>query len=356
MKILHVINSLGAGGAEKLVSSLAKKQSETNLVGLFTFNNEHDIFTDIESSNLNHVNTKSNNYFSLKNIIQLFKTIKNYDVIHVHLFPSLYIVGFISFFLKKEYIFTEHNTYNRRRNKSFLKPIEKIIYSRFKPIICISKSVKLELEKWIGQKKEMIVIPNFIVLKEIGNAKPIDRKLLDVNNNDKLLVMVGSFSQQKDQLTILKALIELPDDFKLILIGDGVLRNKIEEFIDENKLNSRVKLLGVRNDVYSILKSCDYGIQSSHWEGFGIAALEYIACGLITLGSNVNGLNEIIPVKNFLFEVGDFKQLASLLLKIKNDKENQIQKLELQYEKIKKYDISFSISQHSKVYKALLDS
>ena len=355
MKILHVINSLGAGGAEKLVSSLAKKQAETNEVGIFTFDNRHDIFSNFESSNLSLWKIDSDNYYSLRNLIKLFQAIRNYDIIHVHLFPSLYIVALISFFIDKKFIFTEHNTHNRRRSKKIFKPLEKIVYSRFKFIICISRSVKIELEKWIGKNKVMIIIPNFIDINEIDKAKPIKREFLGFNKKDKLLVMVGSFSPQKNQSTILKALKELPDEYKLILIGDGALRNKIEEFVKENDFASRVKLLGVRNDVYSILKVCDYGIQSSNWEGFGIAALEYMACGLVTLGSNVEGLNEIIPIKDNLFTVNNYKQLATKLLQIENNKVDQNQILKSQSVLIKKYDIFYSLSQHSKAYKAILD-
>jgi glycosyltransferase involved in cell wall biosynthesis len=355
MKVLHVINSLSAGGAEKLVSSLAKKQAETNEVGIFTFNNEHDIFSNFESSNLNLWETDSNKYYSLKNLIKLFQAIRNYDIIHVHLFPSLYIVALISFFSNKKFIFTEHNTHNRRREKRVFKPIEKIVYSRFGCIICISNSVKIELEKWIGKNKDMIIIPNFIDINEIDKAKPIKREFLGFNKRDIILVMVGSFSPQKDQSTILKSLKVLPGEYKLVLIGDGTLRNKIEQFVKENNLDNRVKLLGVRNDVYSVIKVCNYGIQSSNWEGFGIAALEYMACGLVTLGSNVKGLNEIIPIKNNLFTVNDYKKLAFRLLQIENSKMIQNQILKSQFDLIKKYDICYSISQHSKAYKAVLD-
>src|SRR5690606_21035877 len=140
-----------------------------------------------------------------------------YHIIHVHLFPSLYIVAIVSiFFTKKKLIFTEHNTHNRRRQKKYLRSIEKLIYSRYKIIICITESVKLELQKWIGRKPKKIVIPNFIDIKDIKDKMEYSKEHLGFKKDDILLVMVGSFSKQKDQLTILKALSLLPQLYKLI--------------------------------------------------------------------------------------------------------------------------------------------
>lgn len=352
MKILHVINSLSAGGAEKLVSSLAKEQAKTNTVGVFTFNSATDVFSDFDTTKLNRISTPSNNYFSLTNINALYKTIKKYEIIHVHLFPSLYIVAILSIFLgNKKFIFTEHNTHNRRREKKYLKHLEKIIYSRYKTIICITNSVKEELEKWIGAKPEKVVISNFIDIKEINDKVAYSKEYLGFKKKDIVLVMVGSFSKQKDQITILKALTLLPEDYKLVLVGDGKLRNTLESFTMENRLVNRVKFLGIRKDVYSILKACDYGIQSSNWEGFGIAALEYMACNLVTLGSDVPGLNEVIQVKENLFKRGDANNLVDLIINLNNVKISEYKLIQKRW--IEKFDIAFSNQKHIQIYKEL---
>lgn len=353
MKILHVINSLAAGGAEKLVSSLADKQSKSNPVGIFTFNNTNDVFFNYTNSNIKWVQTASNNYYSFKNIYMLYKTIKLYDVIHVHLFPSLYIVALLSLFLNKKILFTEHNTHNRRREKKYLRPLEKIIYSRYKTIICITSSVKVELEKWIGAKPKKIVLSNFIDIKDIQDKVSYSKEYLGFKKEDVLLVMVGSFSRQKDQLTILKTVVLLPEEYKLVLIGDGKLRDILEIFTEENELTNRVVYLGIRKDVYSILKACDYGIQSSNWEGFGIAALEYMACNLVTLASNVPGLNEVIPIKENLFKRGDFKDLATKLINLNADKRKSIPILNKQKEHIQLFDIANALNMHYEVYISL---
>ncbi len=109
MKILHVINSLAAGGAEKLVSDLASKQSEEDNVSLFTFNSKGDIFQEKLNENVHLYSQYKSSLFFFQKIRALFKLIKSNEIIHVHLFPSFYIVAYLSLFIPgKKYYFTEN--------------------------------------------------------------------------------------------------------------------------------------------------------------------------------------------------------------------------------------------------------
>lgn len=355
MKVLHVINSLVAAGAEKLVSSLAVKQSVEHEVAVFTFDSSKDIFSEFNNSSVKFHTTGSNKYYSFTNLKALFKLIKEYQIIHVHLFPSFYLAALLSFFFtNQKFIYTEHNTHNRRREKIFLKPLEKLVYSRYIRIICITESVKQELEKWIGDKPNKIVIHNFIDIQDIKSKKPYTKESLGFKETDRLLVMVGRFCEQKDQLTILRALMLLSEEYKLVLIGEGSYRNKLENFINENELTRRVMFLGVRKDVFSILKACDYGIQSSHWEGFGIAALEYMACDLPTFGSNVNGLNEVIPIKGNLFIPANHVELKDKILALDLEKNRKSAVVKYQNEFIINFDITKATSKHLQLYKKII--
>jgi len=355
MKILHVINSLAAGGAEKLVSELASAQSNLpeNNVSVFTFNSSQDIFRSRLSANVNFRNTKSNSFYSLNNLQLLYKEIKNHDIIHVHLFPALYIVAFLSFLIpSKKITITEHSSYNRRRSKKLFKYIEKVVYSRFSTIICISSGVELTLKKWIGNKYKTILISNFIDIESISHTPILIESIF--KPEDVKLVMVGSFSAAKDQRTVLKALKELPDQFKLLLIGDGPKRKEVEILALDLGLMERISFLGIRKDVIEILKTCDYGILSSHWEGFGIVALEYMATNIIALGTNVEGLNEVLPIKENLFTVGDYKGLSKRILAIEQNQESKDKILQLQKSILINYDLKKSVQLHQTTYLNIL--
>lgn len=355
MRILHVINSLTSGGAEKLVTDLSSEQAklEENSVSLYTFYNNKDLFKPRLSKRVNYVNSGNNSFYSFKAIFLLYREIKKHDIVHVHLFPSFYIVAILSvFFRTKKFILTEHNSFNRRRNNNFFRLLEKIIYKKFFIVVCISKGVENSLKNWI-KLDNTIIIPNFVNLNKIYKTPALHVR--DSLSNDIKLVMVGSFTKQKDQITIIKAINKLPVNYKLFLIGDGPEKKRIENKIIELNLKERVFLLGTKSNVIEIIKNCNYGILSSNWEGFGIVALEYMASGLITLGTNVNGLNEVIPIKENLFETKDFMGLADRILAVSGSAALVNHILKIQNEALIKYDILNAVEVHQALYSNKLD-
>ncbi len=338
MKILHVINSLAGAGAENLVVTLANVQIESHEVSLFTFNSKKDFFSRKLNRGIKYYSFKKSGFFSLKKILLLRKVISENDIIHVHLFPSFYIVCILAFFSNKKFIYTEHSTTNKRR-KLFLKPIEKIIYSRYSCIICISNSCEHNLRCWLGNNLQTTVIKNVIDLNEIKYSLPIKKNEISIKEENRVLVMVGRFQSEKDQDTLVLSLKILPTNYILLLIGEGERINEVKELVRTYSLENRVHFLGLRNDVFNILKSCDYGILSSH-----------MACGIPALGTNVEGLNEVIPVKENLFNVGDYKYLAKRILQIESGNVLKNSIITKQNKFLLNFDVDSAVKLHEEVY------
>jgi len=355
MRILHVISSLFSGGAEKLVVEMCNYLVDNgHEVGLFVFVSDWDFFENRLNPDVLYFKNENEKFFSLKKIRALYNAIKKYDIIHVHLFHPFYIVAFLSFFFRnKKFVHTEHSTHNNRRKRRY-KFIERIAYSRYSVTTCISEGVKKALENWITSSKT-VLINNFVIIDEITKTKPIERKLLNLDSSDKILVMIGSFrDRQKDQNTLIQAMTLLPSNYKLLLIGEGILLKEKQELVEALELQKKVVLLGSRKDVYSILKACDYGVLSSNWEGFGIVALEYMACGLPAIGTNVQGLNEVIVEKECLFEVGDKERLAEIIMNLERDKQLKDQVVKSQQDRLQNYDISNVMNEFITLYKSLV--
>ncbi|WP_432411015.1 glycosyltransferase [Rasiella sp. SM2506] len=356
MKVLHVINSLAAGGAEKLVAELATAQALENKVTLFSLSSNNDIFQEKLGENIEFVSFPTASLYSFKKMKVLHKLIKENQIIHTHLFPAFYYVAFLSIFNpSKVYVYTEHNTHNNRR-KSIFWLLEKCVYSRFTIVICISKGVKESLENWIGTSVPKKIISNFLDINNVKSTETPQPSKLDLIDTTGIpLVMVGSFTAQKDQETIIKALIELPEAFELYLIGDGPKRKNVELLVEKLGLKRRVHFLGIQKNVIPLLKRAKYGILSSYWEGFGIVALEYMGSNLITLGTNVSGLNEVISIQENRFPIQDALALANRIIEI--EKEPRLQKsiLEDQNRLLKKYDITNAVSAHLDLYKIYIE-
>lgn len=358
MKILHVINNLSSGGAENLLKEIVPIQNEINQVSILTLSNKNNVFEKtLKECGVKVINTQiSNNVYNPLQILEICNIIKNYDLIHVHLFPSLYWVALsntLLFKLKKKLVATEHNTTNNRRNKIIFKYLDRYIYSKYDNIICISNETKKELSRWIdGDDNCLTVINNGINVSKFKNSTPVSKKSIFINykENDILLLMVARFNAQKDHETLIKSLEILPSNYKLILIGEGKRLDIIKQMVNELELTNRVVFLGFRSDIDKIMKTCDINILSSHYEGFGLSALESMASGTPTIVSNVPGLSNIVGEGAILFKKGDYKDLANKILFISNNEDAYHEMCIKGYKESEKYDLIKMIKLINNIY------
>lgn len=368
MKILHIINNLGSGGAEKLIEDLLplmnnKEGINVDLLLLTDKNNVFDKKLNKNGIQIKIVPTKK--IYNPLNIYYIRKYIKKgqYDVVHVHLFPSFYWVSFASkliFKNKPKFVFTEHNTHNKRRETGYLRIIEKFVYSSYDKIISISQQTQINLIKWLKSKNNgrFLVIENGIDLKKFKEAKPyLKHEINSKFDEDTILIcMVGRFFEQKDQPTLIKAMKHTPANVHLLLVGEGPLKVKNEELVKQVNLEERVHFLGFRDDVPRILKTVDIVVLSSKWEGFGLAAVEGMAAGKPVVASDVPGLREIVTGFGLIFEVGNSEELANKINKLINDpiKYNEIaKKCKL---RANSYSIEKMVDEYIEQYKILLDN
>jgi glycosyltransferase involved in cell wall biosynthesis len=323
MNVLHVINSLGSGGAEKLLTDYLKyeNKNEDNNHYLYLLSRTNNIFLD-ELKELDVIVkiSKRNSIYNPLQILDLMKFIRETEpqVIHAHLFPTLYFISFISLiYQKSRFVFTEHNTKNRRMGKRPFRIIENLVYSRYQSIIAISEAVKANLNKWLYNKNPNIhVVHNGINLSRFKSAKEFDlRKELGLKQDSILLVMVARLSDQKDHNSVLEALSLLPSIYYLLLVGEGPKKKSIIEKSIELELTDRVIFLGYRSDVPEIYKSSNVAILYSHYEGFGISALEAVASSTPLVISDNDGLRDIMKSFDNVEVASSREEIANAILK-----------------------------------------
>lgn len=326
MKILYIINSLATGGAEKLILDTIPQLNKQDgmFVDLALLNAENHPFykelknkyKDIKVFELSH-----GNIYNPFLIFKIMMLLRKYDIVHIHLFPASYFTVIAKFLLfsRIKLIFTEHSTNNRRLQSPKFKYIQNFIYSFFDKVVCITNEVEAVLLKYIDTVRgKTVIIQNGINISEIEKQKADIRELYGFSKYDKLLIMVASLRPQKDQDTIIKCLKFLPEHYKLLLVGDGVRREDLEKLSLNEKVSHRVKFLGVKTNVFSLIKMSDISILSSHYEGFGIAAAESMACGIPTIASDVLGLNGVVKNGGLLFERGNIEELKAKILSLED--------------------------------------
>lgn len=169
--------------------------------------------------------------------------------------------------------------------------------------------------------ENVLCLPNGIDIRHYKPTKDKNKERLklnlDIPENKKLIGMVGRLCEQKNPNALLSAalnILKFRNDVFFIFIGDGELREKLEE--DASEFSSNIRFLGWRNDTYAILKALDIFVLPSLWEGMPLAILEAMASGLPCVVSDIAGNNHLIEnEKNgFLVDALDANMLTERLL------------------------------------------
>ena len=368
MKVVQIINSLATGGAEKLLLDTIPlyRKAGVEMDVLVFWNNDHQFVTALKALDCCKVIVlkQSGNYkdiYSLSHIWKLRKYLKEYDIAHVHLFPAQYFTALANIAVgnKCRLIFTEHNTTNTRMNSFVLSRLDRLFYKRYMKIVAITDDVNRVLKNYLKSTVDKILtIENGVDLSVAEKAVCVNKESISkgFNSDTKLIVQVAGFRMQKDQDTLINALSFLPDNFNVLLVGDGERRKSLQELVNKLEMNARVHFLGVRQDVFSILKVVDYVVVSSHWEGFGLAAVEGMLAGKPVLASEVDGLSAVVKGAGILFEKGNAEDLSNKLLELDSNSDLYNKVVKAGLKRALQYDIQNMVDKHIELYKNIYEA
>lgn len=334
IRILHIINNLASGGAEKLLEELVPLMNKNENIesDILLLTDQDNVFYDsLISKGVNVDVITYRSLYHVRNIFEIKKHIISggYDIVHTHTFPTQMWTVLARLLLRNKevkFFTTEHSTHNRRREKFYLRPLDMFIYSQYDSIISITEKTREKLIDWINPKRihlgDHIVIENGVDIEKIKGALPYKKSELieGICDHTKLVCMVGRFTEAKDQPTLIRAMCKIPRDFHLVLVGEGPLLSDNKKLSDQLGLSDRVHFLGFRQDIPRILKTVNVVVLSSYWEGLSLASIEGLASGNPFIASRVPGLEEIVAGYGILFEQGDSDQLAEAINRLAHDK------------------------------------
>lgn len=360
MKIVHIINSLESGGAEKLLLDTLPLYEKKNVtVDLIVLNGFEYPFLKVLRS-LNCCTIHSLNLKSAYNpiaILKLVPLLKKYDIAHVHLFPTQYWVVLAKFLSgsKIKLVYTEHSTSGRRIKSAWFQKLDPFFYKQYDKIIAISDEVAQVVTKHTKLESSIELIPNGVAITEFKDSESANRLTLFPSCSDdlRIIVQVASFKEPKDQKTVIRSLLYLPENVQLILIGEGALQEECIILTQKLHLDHRVLFLGVRVDIPQLTKMADIAVVSSEYEGFSLAVVEAMASGKPVIATDVPALNTIVDGAGLLFKLGDEKQLASHIEKLLS---NDVYYQEVAFrglQRAKKYDIKLMVDKQIKMYDSL---
>lgn len=218
-----------------------------------------------------------------------------FDLIHAHVFfPSGIIATLIKEQLKLPLVVTEHFSqvhnlsYTKDKNPRMNKYLQKTV-DESDAFVCVSESLRESLIKTVESNKPIQVVPN--VLNE--TFRPLAKKSKHQFYN---FVTIGNLYPVKNHILQLKAMLEMPQDAHLTIIGEGYMRTELEKFIQNNGLEDKVDLIGrvSRDRVAEILRNADAYLMTSFHETFCVAIIEALASGIPVISTYSGGPDRII--------------------------------------------------------------
>ena len=301
---------------------------------------------------------------SIKHYFQYCKQMKKilnqnankYKAIHIH---CGYAISYFDARLAKKYkihnIIIHSHSSDTDVNKR--KIVQQLLKSKITKIATIKLACSKEAQKWMfsedtNQDNECEIVTNGIYVDKYRWNEKIRQKIRkELKIEDKFVVgHVGRLSSAKNHIFLLevfKEILEKEENAILLLLGDGELRNKIEEKVQEFKIEKKVIFLGNRENVNDFLQAMDVFVFPSLFEGFGLAALEAQVTGLRCFLSDIIAENvNVTDLVKFISLEEKPKQWAEIIWNNKNyERENKVDIV-----KDKKYDIIDTTNKMEKIY------
>lgn len=354
MRVLQLIDSLPLAGAEVLVKDVALRLRNRGIgcevAVLRTLHSPLESF--LQEAGVPLHSTGVRKLYSPRQVKPLAKLMRKFEIVHVHLFPAQLWAVLADIMLGKPVplVTTEHGSANFRR-KWWLRSFDRWLYKHYVSIACNSVATAEGLIRWCPSTEPKVhIVQNGIPLDDFEFAQPAD---VGVSSKVSRLVFVGRFEPPKDHATVLRALASIPR-VHLLLVGDGMLRPRLEKLARSLGIADRVTFLGLRNDVAQILKASDIYIHSAMFDGFGIAACEAMAAGLPVIASDVPGLADVVRGAGVLFPVGDHAALAREIRELLSSSERRLEMSKASRKRAQSFGIDSTVDSYLAMYESVL--
>lgn len=319
MKILLVITSLGVGGAERLLVSLADQfASHGHEVLLMTLHGEVKLKPHIRRVKIVCLGIKKTPLGAVKAIFRFRRVMNDFrpDVVNSHLVHANIFTRIMRILTPiPNLVSSAHNTNEEGR-------LRIIAYRVTDSLADISTNVSGEAVKAFedqgavkhGRMKLILNGVDTGVYKPDKIARANLRNSMGVDIDDLVLLAVGRLSEQKDYPNLIRALALLRDRGlypHLWIVGEGPLRSELEALVSSLKISDQVKFLGLRRDIVQLMSACDLYVMSSAWEGLPMVILEAMSCANVVVATDCGGVREALGDSQWLVQPRNSLALAN---------------------------------------------
>lgn len=362
-RLIMFMPSMEGGGVEKniiLISNYLSKYIKNATLITFDnkFNKNFNKKIKIINSNLNYKKKYSKYYKYFICLLILIKELLKFKNTSVLSFQANIYCIILSKILKFDIIVRSNSSptgWTKNKLKNFI----------FKKFFLIPKFIivnSFEFKKEMKNKFNILTQVIYNPLNKLEIQKKSKKKInLEFFKEKKILklINVARFTDQKDQLTLLRAFLEVNKKInaRLILIGYGSNKNQLIDFINEKNLNKKVRIINYQNNPYNYIKYSDVFILSSIYEGLPNVLLEAMTLKKFVISSNCpTGPKEILEngKYGFLFKTSDYKDLSKKIIYYFKYKKRLKTKINKGYKSLRRFDYEENCLKYLKLVKKII--
>ena len=338
MKITFILPDLRAGGAEKVCINLATDWISKGHSVTFVLMNKKGEYLKNISNKIKIVSLKKKKLRQIFFPLLSFFNYQKPDIILAQMWPltSITVLAWLASFKIGKLFLVDHVHLTSSVEKEIFFPkkifkiIVKITYLFANKIIVVSNGVKRDLVK-ISEKLEpkTKVIYNPLIEKKFKLKNKLSLKKKIWGKDSKYCILnVGSLKIQKDHFNLIEAfsLLKIKNNCKLLIIGNGPLKNKLKKYVKSKNLDKKVVFIDFKSNLQRYYETADLFVSSSKWEGFSNVIVESLSYGLSVVSTDCkSGPSEILKKGKYgdLVPIENPKKLALAIsknLKKKYDK------------------------------------
>lgn len=274
------------------------------------------------------------NPFNKRNIVayrqlKMLMINENFDIVHCHT-PvggalTRLVYKNINSKINTKCIYTAHGFHFYKGapllNWMVYYPIEKYLSKYTDVLITINKEDYFRAKKNFNMGK-LEYIPGVGVDEQKFKLSNFDkneiREKLGLKDNDYMLLSVGELIPRKNHKIVIEAISSLNNDkLHYYIVGRGILKDELEDYIKKLNLQKQIHLLGFREDIAELDTACDLFIFPSKQEGLPVAVMEAIMCNTLCVVSDIRGNHDLITdgKNGFLFRNNNLSEIKKVIIK-----------------------------------------
>lgn len=323
IRVLHIIDTTGPGGAEKVLYDIIKNLDSSKFKSFLILPDKGWLYSQLkdESATIDIIDGKG--AYNIRYIIKLIRYVyrNKINVIQAHLLGVSLYCSFVSLFTGIPLISTIHGYVDVPKRKSILK--FRFISMFAKRIVFVSEHLRAYFLETTGINKRKTEIIYNGINRQMYLESPRDdlRTEFGLSNDDVLVGSVGNITPPKGYdilLTAASIVCKSNPHTRFLIAGEkrGLLYKDLEDLCRDLRLNDNVFFVGYRTRIASFLKGLDIFVLPSITEGFSLSTVEAMVVGLPVIVTKSGGPEEIIddPNDGLIVDANDPNALAEKIL------------------------------------------